>query len=152
MNRKRWRLAVGFLLVSGLASPQSLPSEVTEMRAVADNRAQGYTFVIDGQSVSGIYPGQTRYLKLTLANPFPFPLAVRELRGKVVRTSRTLCSPSEENLIVRAYAGRLPERIPPHSRKAISSLPVYMPRSATRDCASTVFIVHLTATAERAQR
>jgi len=152
MNRTWWRFAAGILLISGLASPQSSANKAAEMKAVANARAQGYTFAVDGRPVSGIYPGQTGYLKLTLANPFPFPLTVRELRGDLVRTSRPRCAPSHENLVVRAYVGRLPERIPPHGSKAVSSLPVYMPRTASRDCASTVFTVRLTATGERAQR
>ncbi len=154
MRRTWWRLvgAIGILLGGSLAFGQGSPSEAAEMRAVSTGRSQSYSFAVNGQSINGLYPGQTRYLKLTLTNPFEFPLLVRELHGSVIGTSRRLCAPSPENLVVRDYSGRLPERVPPRSSKTISSLPVYMPRSATRDCASTAFTIHLTASAERAQR
>src|SRR5690242_3400323 len=58
------------------------------------------SFVIGGGKVSGLYPGATRNLNLSVANPYNFPIRVTAVSGRVESTSNRHCRPVAKNLVV----------------------------------------------------
>ena len=120
----------------------------------ASDRAHGgsYALIVNGTPVHGLYPGRTQQISLTLSNPFPFPLQVTRVRGEVVGSSRKECVTDLTNVVVRTYTGRLPQSLRPRQTKAVGNLSIYMPATASRGCASTIFKVRLVGSATRLER
>src|SRR4029453_18074109 len=102
-------------------------------------------FTLDGQSLRGLYPGMSRQIRVTVANPFGFALRLRSVTGRLVATSRRACPATSASLQIRDYAGKLPVTLGARSRTTLpGSLTVAMPRSATPQCADTRFTIALT--------
>ena len=105
-----------------------------------------------GKGPKGLYPGVARDLPLMLRNPNEFPITVQTLGGEVTATSKRKCQPSRANVIVKAYTGRLPLVVPARSSVRVGSLPLAMPRDASRDCAGVAFTIRLKGTARKGLR
>lgn len=82
----------------GLTSAE--PSQISS--ALREARANG-TFRIAG-SVSGLFPGSSRQLKLTVSNPQTFPIVVTSIATAVQNAS---ASCTAANLSVSAFSGQL---------------------------------------------
>ena len=124
---------------------QSMPSDQAMLLTHGDRAHYGSVrFTLAGQPVTGLYPGATRQIKVTVTNPFEFALALRSLNGRVAGTARRACAPSAANLRVGDYTGRLPIIIKPYARLTLpGAIPVTMPRGATPKCADTRFTIAL---------
>ncbi|MCO8272312.1 hypothetical protein M1L60_17095 [Actinoplanes sp. TRM 88003] len=110
-------------------------------------------FTLSGRPVTGLYPGATRQIKITVINPFDFPLSLQTLDGRLVGTDRRACPATGATLRVAAYSGRLPVTIKPYGRTTLAgSIPVTMPRNATPKCANTKLLISLAGTGRKAGR
>lgn len=111
-------------------------------------------FTIRAAPVDRLYPGATRYLRLTIANPYHFDVKITQLSTEVVRTSRTDCAPTPTNVVVRPYAGppSLPLVIPANRSRLVGSVPVSMPNTVTDGCQNAEFILKFHGTATKAAK
>ncbi len=150
MRRRRAPLIALGALVSlsmlAIVAPRLKPDDAVVLTAAGNN---SFTFGISGKSVERLHPGATRYIQLTLANPYSHALKVTELKGVVEGSSRQACTPSARNIRIWAYSDELPVTVPRHSKKTVHSIPVMMPRSASPECAQTTFTIRLTGTAKK---
>ncbi|SNY06414.1 hypothetical protein [Paractinoplanes atraurantiacus] len=130
------------------------PTEQAMLLSHGDRDGGGNVrFVLSGESVTGLYPGITRKIKVTVANPFDYPIALRGLEGRLVGTARRDCPATPASLRVGTYSGRLPIILKPYHRTTLpGSIPVTMPRNAASKCANTRFAVALTGVAGRVAR
>lgn len=90
-------------------------------------------FRISG-AVSGLAPGLTRSLDLTLSNPNRVALAVTRLSVRITGSSARGCSPG--NFRVTQYSGRYPLRLPARASVRLSRLMVgtaHQPAVGMRD-------------------
>lgn len=96
-------------------------------------QGKGKTFTISGD-VGGLYPGVTRPLILTVANPKPFEIEVTQLSVAVSGTTEQGCG-AEQLEVVQPLAGfRIPGR---ETRTRTAS--VTMARTAPDACQGAVF-------------
>jgi hypothetical protein len=111
----------------------------------------GNTFSISAPSVTGLYPGAVKKLKLTVANPYNFAIKVTDLWGALDGTSKPNCAPSPGNLTVRVHEGvGLPLVVPARSGAAAGAIPLYMPNSVVDGCQRATFTISLHGTAKKA--
>jgi hypothetical protein len=138
---------VAGLLASGYGPAPSYPSE----RIVLLGHSAGSSF--DAPPIRGLYPGATKRLPLTVINPYPQQLTLRDLDGRLVSTSRRGCPANASTLRVGHYDGRLPVVIPAGRRMRLpGSIAVTMPRTATPRCAGTRFTIRLIGVATGGRR
>ncbi|MCY1140697.1 hypothetical protein OWR29_22090 [Actinoplanes sp. Pm04-4] len=110
-------------------------------------------FTLSGRPVTGLYPGATQQIKVTVVNPFGFSLSLQTLDASLVGTNRRDCPATGATLRVSAYNGRLPFTIKPYGRSTLAgAIPVTMPRSATPKCANTKLLISLAGTGRKAGR
>ncbi|MEU8814475.1 hypothetical protein [Actinoplanes sp. NPDC048796] len=140
--------------VVAASGQQGTPTEQAVLLSHGDRDGGGNVrFLLSGESVTGLYPGVTRKLKVTVANPFDYPIALRGLEGRLVGTARRDCPAAATSLRVGGYSGRLPIVLEPHHRTTLpGALPVTMPRNATAKCANTRFAIALTGVAGKVAR
>jgi hypothetical protein len=139
--------------VAVVVSASIAGSPVASMRAGQEMVAVGSNyqvergrvrFTIEGKTVTGLYPGRTKDMKIVLVNPTAATLRIREIDGRVTKTSQGGCKAIAANILVMRYAGRLPIVLPPHSRTRLDgAIPITMPGSATPRCAKTTFTIAL---------
>ncbi|MBU2671035.1 hypothetical protein KOI35_46815 [Actinoplanes bogorensis] len=156
---KAWRSAatVAALITTCVVAGSGQQSDAGEQAmALVHGDRSGHTdsrFMLKGQSVKGLYPGATRQIKLTVANPFGFPLTLRSVEGQLTGTNRRACPANRSTMRVGGYSGRLPITIEPYGRRTLpGTIPVSMPRDATPKCSDTQFLIDLTATGKKAGR
>ena len=155
---KVWRivLALAAIGASVLASSGPMPYETGDAAIVLLGRHEAggrLDFAIVGRSVTGLYPGASKRIELTVVNPYNYPLRVDRLAGELVATSRHGCRPSSANLRVAPYSGNLPMTIRPYGRQPVrGGIVVTMPRGATATCAGTRFTIALSGSGARASR
>jgi hypothetical protein len=153
---KAWRTAVtaAATLVTAFVVTSGHHDEA-DARAMLFTHADGDSrgdvrFALTGHPVSGLYPGATRQIKITVVNPLGFPLSLRTLDGSLVGTNRRACPATRSTLRVAAYSGQLPIVIKPYGRITLpGSIQVTMPRDATPSCANTKLQISLTGTGRR---
>ena len=113
----------------------------------------GYRFTVTGRPITGLYPGATRQITVTVVSPYRFPLVLHEVSGRLVSTSRRGCPATSASLRITPYRGRMPFTVAPAARTTLpGSLTVTMPRTATPKCANSRFTIALTGTGRRADR
>ncbi|MEV6298266.1 hypothetical protein AB0M02_02545 [Actinoplanes sp. NPDC051861] len=93
-----------------------------------------------------------RRTRLTVVNPYPFPISVGRLGARLVSTSDRACKPTATNLRVGSFLGELPITVPARGRKTPGELEVAMPNTAADACQRTTFHLAITATATRVKR
>lgn len=145
-------LAGVLVLTATVAGPAAAPArgDAALVPAHASTPARGpMTFAVTAPAVRGLHPGAESSLRLTVANPYPYPIVVGGFRGAVTRTSTRACAPSPANLTVRAYRGQ-PVLVRPLSRRATVALPLVMPATVANACQRATFTIALRATAVRA--
>ena len=144
--------ATAALLATALLVAASGPRHDSDLRVIAHPR-HDIRFVLTGEPVKGLYPGAVRSIKVTVANPFGFPIVLRGLGGTLVETSRRGCPATPATLRVRGYSGRLPIEIKPYARRRLPGhLTAVMPVDATPKCANTRLVIALSGTGSRAGR
>ncbi|MFG1989211.1 hypothetical protein ACGFJ7_04415 [Actinoplanes sp. NPDC048988] len=140
--------------VVAASGQQGTPDEQAMVLTHGDRDDSGSVRLsLTGQPVTSLYPGATRRIKVSVVNPFDFPLTLGSLDARVVGTARRDCPATPANLRVGDYNGRLPVAVRPHQRVTLSgSIAVTMPRGATPKCANTKFTIALTGTGWKAGR
>ena len=118
-----------------------------------DRYGGDYRFTLEGKPLKALYPGASRRLTVTVANPYRFPLNLRDVSGRLVSTSKRGCPATSASLRISDYAGRLPVTVPAGTRKTLpGSITVSMPRDATPTCSNARFTIALSSTGSRAAR
>lgn len=125
------KLVIGVMLVSVAALAQAAERggsptvSGSDGRAVAAKRAR---FGVAGH-VTGLYPGATKRLRLTLRNPNRFPITVRSVRTSV-RSTAPACP--ARSIRVRPFKGS--RRVGARSKAKVKVL-VTMPPTVPQACA-----------------
>jgi hypothetical protein len=153
-------LGVGLAMHLARPRPGSQPVQltvvtvagVTTSGALAGNtNSGGDTFAISATTVTGLYPGATRSLVLTLSNPYSFDIKVTDLSATLTGTSSAGCPASSANLVVGRYQGppALPLTIAGSTIKPAGAIPLSMPRTVFNACQGVTFTLRLTGTATK---
>lgn len=150
-------LLVGFVLgtvLTGCADSAPRPVRDEPVLVVVANVSEadagpGTTFSVSTPDVTGLYPGTTKQLTLTVSNPYDFAITVTDLWGHLDRTSKGGCAPSASNLSVRAHEGVLPT-VPRRTDRAAGTIPLYMPNTVAEACQRAQFTISLRGTAKKA--
>jgi hypothetical protein len=101
---------------------------------------------ITGNRVSGLYPGVSKELILTLqSSDHRHSILVRRVRVRDVATTNRGCAPTRRNLAIRQYKGA-PIRIPPGQARRVTVLLV-MPNTVSVACERAMFSLRYTAQA-----
>jgi hypothetical protein len=111
-----------------------------------------FAFVVSGTSMKDLHPGAVRRTRVTVANPYPYPIRVRSIEARVTSTSKRHCRPTATNLGVGTYRGTLPLTVPARGRKAGGEFEVWMPNTVAESCKNAKFALTFTASANRASR
>jgi hypothetical protein len=149
MNFRRTAATGVALVVSAIIGGAAITNSHSnqDMTAVGDHyqfEQSRVRFTIEGKPVTGLYPGKTKQMKIVLVNPAAGALQIREIGGRVTKTSRRGCNANDANILVLRYAGRLPIFLPPRSTTQLDgAIPITMPGSATPRCAKTTFTIAL---------
>jgi hypothetical protein len=116
-------IAASFLALAGMLAtvPASGGTDGSELR-----------FRVTG-SVSGLYPGARRSMRVKIRNPFRGAIVVRSVTAQV-RRARRACSGS--NVEVRPFRGRV--RVPARGARVVGLL-VRMPATAADECRGARF-------------
>lgn len=110
------------------------------------------TFGLRAAMVSGLYPGTARTSRVTVINPYPYPISVRSIDAQVESTSRRRCRPSARNLRVGRFHGRLPVTVPARGQVAAGEFEVYMPESVDNACQRATFRLAVSGNARKVGR
>jgi hypothetical protein len=107
---------------------------------------------ITGNPVSGLYPGVSKELILTLqSSDHRHSIVVRRVRVRDIATTNRGCAPTRRNLAIRQYKGA-PIRIPPGQARRVTVLLV-LPNTVSVACERAMFSLRYTAQARiRASR
>jgi hypothetical protein len=101
---------------------------------------------ITGNRISGLYPGVSKELILTLqSSDHRHSIVVRRVRVRDIATSNRRCAPTGRNLAIRQYKGA-PIRIPPGQARRVTVLLV-MPNTVSIACERAMFSLRYTAQA-----
>jgi hypothetical protein len=154
---RKWPAAIGAMtllasLLLGGATPVTRTEEtLTLVNSRGNEPGYGtYAFSITAKPVQTLYPGVVRWTRLTVINPYMFPLKITGLQGEVTSSSRSPCRPTRDNVRIGAYPGALPFTIPRLSKRQVAAIPVSMPPAASSECAKTTFTIRLSGVATRA--
>ena len=98
---------------------------------------------ITSNRVTGLYPGATGNLVLTLRNRSRHRLVVRRIRVRIVSTTKPGCEPSPSNLAIR-QPSRRKLRLRPRGRRRVT-VQMAMPNSVADACQGAVFKLRYTA-------
>lgn len=156
----RWQMLVaaatafgGIALVNvvGARTGSDQNLELTASRAMSHGY-EHYRFEITGSSAKPLYPGAVRRIDLTFSNPYPAPIRVQAVSGKLISTSKNGCLPSPINLQVRPYRGHLPITVYPKMRRAAGYIELHMPNSVVNACQGVTFTIKFIGEATKAGR
>ena len=123
---------------------QMAPVELTERAA--------FSFEVSGSALKDLHPGAVRRTRVTIANPYPFPITVHQVNVRVAGSSRWRCEPTAANLKVGPYRGSLPLVVAAQGRKTGGEFEVTMPNTVSDACQRTTFRLAFTAKASKAAR
>jgi hypothetical protein len=106
-------------------------------------------FGINGVPVTGLYPGATRSLRVTITNTYAFPIKVGAPTAKVAATTtKAGCTGAASNLgITSAGLRGLPLRA--HKKKTVV-VQIAMPSTVANACQGATFTISFRAKATRA--
>jgi hypothetical protein len=103
-------------------------------------------------AVSGLYPGASRPLQLTLTNPYAFAITVHHLGAILVATSVPDCAVSPVNLVVGDFSGQppLPLVLAAREQRSVGTVPLFMPNTVAESCQHATFTIRLLGSATKA--
>lgn len=143
------------LLLGTAAAAYSAGDETLRPEVTLAARGGTTGLGVSGTAVTGLYPGNKGQLTVVVRNPYPFPISVTAVSGRLAATSRKDCQVTYANLTIGHYAGRptLPARIAAGSQVRLGYLPVWMPARTVADaCQGATFTLRLDATARKATK
>ena len=154
---RAWRIAsaaaTAVLGVTGIGLVWAFGGDEQTMELTATRgTATGYGFQIEAKSVTGMYPGSVKKLKVSFHNPYDFPLKVTGMTGQITSTSKKACQPSAANLVIQSYSGTMPLTVPADGRASGGHLPLFMPNSVANDCQGVTFTIRLRGEATKVKR
>jgi hypothetical protein len=142
-SRARKLVLLALLAFAGAAALFGVRDAFARWRPASARSASSGHVRITSNRVTGLYPGATKQLVLTLQNRTHRRLGVRRIRIRTVSTTKSGCTASVSNLAVRQPARRL-LRIPPGGRRRIT-VPISMPSTVADACQDAVFELRYTA-------
>lgn len=152
--KPRLPMAVKKLLAGGtaVACVWVAAASRTEASDVDLVESAAFTFEVSGTSMKDLHPGAVRRTRVTIANPYPFPITVQKVKARVSDSSKWRCKPTPENLIIGSYLGGLPLVVPAHGRESAGEFEVRMPNTVADACQKTTFRLAFAAEATRVKR
>jgi hypothetical protein len=149
LRTRAGRIALLALFAFPLAAPAAvLGEQLAPPRWHLVVKGNSPPIPIMGEPVTGLYPGATKDLILTLRNPNrKHSVGIRRLRVREVATSSQGCAPSPRNLEIRQYPGR-PFRIAAHGTKSVTLL-LTMPDTVVDACQHATFRLRFSAEVAR---
>ncbi|MEU4618913.1 hypothetical protein AB0G04_02880 [Actinoplanes sp. NPDC023801] len=124
----------------------------TEASEVDLARLGAFSFEVTGSPMEKFHPGAVRRTRVTIANPYPFAIRVRQVDARVTGSSKWRCRPTAANLTIGGYLGSLPLTVPAYGRKTAGEFEVTMPHTVADACQRATFRLAFSAGAERAAR
>jgi hypothetical protein len=124
----------------------------TEASEVDLAHRAAFAFTVSGTAMKGLHPGAVRRTRVTVVNPYPFPIKVRLIEARVMSTSQRHCRPIAANLAIEPYLGSLPLTVIAHGRRIGGEFEVRMPNTVAEACKNVTFTVEFTAEASRVSR
>lgn len=124
----------------------------TEASQVELAERAAFSFEVSGSAVKDLHPGAVRRTRVTVVNPYPFPIKVQQVEALVADSSKRRCRPIAANLRIGPYLGSLPLVVPAHGREAAGEFEVTMPNTVADACQKTTFRLAFTAKAGKAAR
>jgi len=134
-----------------LALPLTLPAAASG----ETTRAGGWQLVpsrtsplvrITSNRISGLYPGVSKELTLTLqSSDHKHSIVVRRARVRDIGTTKRDCAPTRRNLAIREYSGA-PVQIPPGQVRRVT-VRLFMPNTVSVACEHATFSLRYTAQA-----
>lgn len=133
------RIGLLALLAFPLAAPAAvLGEQIAPPRWYSVASANSRPIPIVSKPVTGLYPGATKDLILTLRNPNRSrSISIRRLRVRDVATTRRGCAPSGRNLQIRQYGGP-PIHIPAGGARNVRVI-LAMPNTVADACQRATF-------------
>ena len=126
--------AAAFGETTGAGGWQLVPSRTSPLVRITGNR------------ISGLYPGVSKELILTLqSSDHRHSILVRRVRVRDIATTNRRCAPTRRNLAIRQYKGA-PIRIPPGQARSVTVL-LFMPNTVSVACERAMFSLRYTAQA-----
>jgi len=154
-------LLVGVAVAASLSVTSSVDKSRPRLVVVA-NTSNGNgsgngnvdSFDVNGVTVSGLYPGGTKTLALSVTNPYTFDIKVSDLSASLIAASRPGCAATSANLVVRPYQGppALPLVVPKGAVQAAGVIPLFMPNTVANACQNGTFTLRLTASATKVNK
>jgi hypothetical protein len=111
-----------------------------------------FTFAVSGTDVRDLHPGAARRVRVTVTNPYSFPIKVHRVEARLAQTSQRRCKPIAANLTVGSYRGGLPVIVTAHKRTVAGEFEVRMPNTVAEACKNVKFELEFTARAGRVSR
>jgi hypothetical protein len=142
-SRARRLVLLALLALAGTTALFGVRDAFARWRPASAHSASSGRVKITSNRVTGLYPGATNQLVLTLRNGTHRRLAVRRIRIRDVSTTKAGCAASVDNLAIEQPARRK-LRLRPGGRQRITAS-VSMPNGVADACQGAVFRLHYTA-------
>jgi hypothetical protein len=136
-GRARRLVLLALLALAATAALFGVRDAFARWRPASARSAGSGRLKITSNRVTGLYPGATKQLVLTLRNRTHRRLAVRRIRIRNVSTTKAGCTASSSNLAIQQPA-RPTLRLRPGSQRRIT-VPISMPNSVADACQGAVF-------------
>jgi len=140
------RIIVLALLALSLTGPAVLLGDRTASAGwqLVPSGSSPLVRITSNDDTTGLYPGVSKELILTLHNTDPkHGIVVRRVRVRDIATTKRGCAPTRRNLAIRQYKGA-PLRIPPGRTRTVSAL-LSMPNTVSDACQRATFRLRYTA-------
>lgn len=124
----------------------------TEESEVDLAERSAFAFAVTGSPMEQFHPGAVRRTRVTIANPYPFAIRVRQVDARVTGSSKSRCKPTPANLTIGKYRGGLPLIVPAGGRRTAGEFEVTMPDTVANACQRATFRLAFSASAERVAR
>lgn len=151
MSRARNLAVLALLTITATVVVIGGPSAFARWQTVVTGGAHSRQVLITGARVTGLYPGASKELTLSLHNTNRRRrVAVRGIHVRTVATTKRSCSPSRRNLRIQPYTGP-PLWLAPGGTRRIA-LGLLMPYTVANACQRAVFKLRYSAEVFAARR
>jgi hypothetical protein len=124
----------------------------TEASEVDFAERSAFAFEVTGSPMEQFHPGAVRHTRVTIANPYPFAIRVRQVEARVTGSSKSQCKVAPANVTIGRYRGDLPLIVPARGRKSAGEFEVTMPNTVADGCQRAIFRLTFSAQADRVVR
>jgi len=142
-SRARSTILLALLSLAGTTTLVGVHNAFARWQPASARSVGSAKVQITSDRITGLYPGATKRLVLTLRNRTRRRLAVQRIAIRIASTTQPGCAASPSNLTIRQPKNRLLRLRPRGRSKAIAS--ISMPSSVADSCQGAVFKLRYTA-------